>query len=559
MGQEGNKHGIFPVAGTDNADRKLDLIFIHGLGGDAFSTWQYNNEQKYFWPKSLANEFPDIGVWTIGYGATVSQWIEDVMPMEDRAENLLNHLSVIGIGSKPLVFVAHSMGGLIGKYILIQASQSNDKDYQQIAENCLGVVFLAVPHDGSGWSNLLDYARFLIRGNKILKQLAKDDSALRQLDRNFSQLVQRKNLACYGFFETEQVRYRKKLLGFIPVPVGIKIVSESSASSSFLSRPATPLPANHISICKLKSKRDQLYENMNKIVLAYLSLEEGRQAYGATVPQALIQVHTTPVPKDKISPYIAGPAVTPPQFVGREYEIRALHSAVNSGESTSIIGNRRIGKSSILATFGQELRQDNYSVTALSGQNGEGANLQQFLQAIVQHSVIADISADEAANQLVQWADIQQQQTQKKPVILVDECEAIIQHCQPRFWERVRGASDKIVWIFASRIGIDQLYRNYHHGTSPFENQLKTLWIALLDEDAAEKIIQKGGFSEQHQQLMRTWAGRHPYFLQLFGSILWLAKPAINQTQVLDEYKMSAKRHLDDLWWNLSEKSKPNY
>ena len=36
--------GIHPLAGTDNLNRKLDLLFIHGLGGDAFSTWQYENK-----------------------------------------------------------------------------------------------------------------------------------------------------------------------------------------------------------------------------------------------------------------------------------------------------------------------------------------------------------------------------------------------------------------------------------------------------------------------------------------------------------------------------------
>ena len=264
--------GIHPVAGTDNLHRKLDLLFIHGLGGGAFSTWQYEDKAEYLWPKGLFGDFPDIGVWTIAYGAAPSKWVDDVMSMEDRAENLLNHFVANGIGKRPFALVAHSMGGLIAKYMLTQAECSNDSDYNEIATNCRGVVFLAVPHNGSGWSNLLDYARVLVRGNKILTQLSKDDSALMQLSKNFRQFSQRKKLACYAFIETKEVRVRPKVLGFIsmPIPKGIKIVSQSSAGDTELVKPPVPMDDDHFSICKLTSKNDLLYKSMQKIIQAYL-------------------------------------------------------------------------------------------------------------------------------------------------------------------------------------------------------------------------------------------------------------------------------------------------
>jgi pimeloyl-ACP methyl ester carboxylesterase len=265
-----NNLGIHPVAGTEKANRKLDVLFIHGLGGDAFSTWQYEEKDEYFWPKGLVGDFPEIGVWTIAYGATPSRWIEDVMAMEDRAENLLNQFVANGIGKRPFTLVAHSMGGLIAKYIITQAEISNDPDYQEIANNCRGVVFLAVPHTGSGWSNLLGYANVLVRGNQILKQLAKDDSSLRRLDDHFSQLSKRKKLMSYAFIETKEIRSRSKVLGFIPIPKGIKIVSETSAGATELAKRPVPMDDDHLSICKLTSKEDQLYKNMAMIIKSYL-------------------------------------------------------------------------------------------------------------------------------------------------------------------------------------------------------------------------------------------------------------------------------------------------
>lgn len=269
MSLESNKTRISSIAGTENSSRDLDVLFIHGLGGDAFSTWQYRNNDKYFWPKGLTSDFPNIGIWTISYGATASGWIEDVMPMEDRAENLLNLLTLKNIGEKPFVLIAHSMGGLIAKYLLTQATQSNNSSYQAIANNCQGIVFLAVPHNGSGWATLLSYAQIIVRGNKILKQLSKDSSTLRQLDKNFQQLNKRKGYACYAFYETKEVR--KKLFRLIPLPKGVKVVSESSASSSILKEPAIPMEDDHFSICKLQSRNDQLYENILRILNAYLT------------------------------------------------------------------------------------------------------------------------------------------------------------------------------------------------------------------------------------------------------------------------------------------------
>jgi pimeloyl-ACP methyl ester carboxylesterase len=268
-----NGIGLHPVAGTENPDRELDVLFIHGLGGDAFTTWQYENKAEYFWPKAMAKEFPDkIGVWTVAYGATPSKWVEDVMPMEDRAQNLLSHFSANGVGKRPFTLVAHSMGGLIAKYMLTDARFSSNPEYREIVNNCKGVVFLAVPHLGSGWSNLLDFARVFVRGNKIVRQLEKDSSSLRRLDGQFGELSEERGFLSHAFIETKEVRTTKKVLGFISIPKGIKIVSESSAGAvKVLGRPV-PMDDDHLSICKLESPRDLLYLKMKGIIKEYLQL-----------------------------------------------------------------------------------------------------------------------------------------------------------------------------------------------------------------------------------------------------------------------------------------------
>ena len=260
------------------------------------------------------------------------------------------------------------------------------------------------------------------------------------------------------------------------------------------------------------------------------------------------------------SPFIAGPAVTPPQFVGRVQELKFLDSSLQNGESISLLGNRRIGKSSLLKTWEKSLiSQKTHKVVFLDGQKREGKNLKSLLYAITQDgSINNNISADKAADQLIDWAEKQTLKYNNKPIILVDECEAIIQQCPHRFWERVRGALAHIIWVFSSKQPIDTLYHSYHNEGSPFENQLKTLWLGLLEKDACEKIIQKGDFKKPQQDLLREWAGCHPFYLQSLAGLLWLEKP-LNETkitQALDRFKMASERHLNDLWKSLSAKEK---
>src|SRR6266852_5419907 len=109
---------IVRVANTEKADRTADIVFLHGLNGDAHLTWGATHrgdeyDLKSFWPRWLGEDFPDAGVWSVQYDAAGSKWKGSSMPIRERATNTLELLDVSGIGSRPLIFITHSMGGLI--------------------------------------------------------------------------------------------------------------------------------------------------------------------------------------------------------------------------------------------------------------------------------------------------------------------------------------------------------------------------------------------------------------------------------------------------------------
>ena len=63
--------GLIKISGCENPKRCGDVIFVHGLGGNARSTWhpqELPNDDN-FWLTWLAQERPDLGIWSFGYNA----------------------------------------------------------------------------------------------------------------------------------------------------------------------------------------------------------------------------------------------------------------------------------------------------------------------------------------------------------------------------------------------------------------------------------------------------------------------------------------------------------
>lgn len=274
MSEKKNNFGIINLFEKNNDNCKLDIVFIHGLNGDPYKTW--TNKENVMWSKWLFEKYDDIGVWSMGYDATSSAWKSDTMPMSQRGLNLLETLNTTDkIGTRPLIFIVHSMGGLILKYIL-ELSEQNKK-YRRITNNTKNIVFLATPHNGSMGATFLNGLNLIYRANYIVKELLKDSPELNRLETSFCSIVKEKKITCFTFYETKEVRlpekkiwFTKKKIPFISTK-GLKIVSEASARGSFNQDPPIPLDRDHIDICKLDSKNDLVFKKVEEYIKSILN------------------------------------------------------------------------------------------------------------------------------------------------------------------------------------------------------------------------------------------------------------------------------------------------
>ncbi len=253
------------------------------------------------------------------------------------------------------------------------------------------------------------------------------------------------------------------------------------------------------------------------------------------------------------NPFDAWKPALPPLFQGRHREFIVLEQALDSRNGVSIVGDGRIGKSSLLLTWAEQLEGRGRKVCYLTGQGPEGLTEATLVAAVIGKP--APEGADAAADALAAWADAEPPGL--APVLLVDEFDGLPARFDIRFFERLRHliGFGKIVLVLASRRDVNDLYEELEL-TSPFHTQLRFWRLGLLDKVAAEAVIGLAdGLDATARDLMRKWAGRHPLYLHLLGRALVDSRQlGESQAEALDTFRDEAEQRLRELWRRLSKR-----
>ncbi|KAK4031520.1 Alpha/Beta hydrolase protein [Parachaetomium inaequale] len=250
----------------DDPDAAVDVCFVHGLTGDRENTWIADG-QSAPWPKTLLpSELEDARVLTYGYDAyVVRKGVAASTRLVDHAANLLSDLTSdrarCGASSRPLVFVAHSLGGLVCKKAILLSRNNPEPHLRSIFDHTKGVIFMGTPHRGSWlayWANLSASALGLIKSanRSLLTTLQRDDQLLESIQRDFWAMVREQResgrpLEVTCFFEG----LPSSVLGR-----AVTVVSKDSATldgySSFSIR------ANHRDMVKYCSAEDNGFKRL---------------------------------------------------------------------------------------------------------------------------------------------------------------------------------------------------------------------------------------------------------------------------------------------------------
>jgi hypothetical protein len=277
------------LGGEAGQNRRADVVFVHGLDGHWRNSWN-NGAQDGFWPEWLADDCPDVAIWSTEYEAAATTWRGEAMPVLDRATNLLDALLTSNVGNRPLCFVAHSMGGLLVKAMLRQASDTRAQTRRRaFLEGVRGVVFLATPHTGSNLASLSQFLSILLRPTSAARDLAHNSAQLRELNLWYRDNAQELNIQSKIYFEKVKIN-------------GLLVVDEASADPGLPHADVIPIDADHVAISKPRNRNAQVYRGTLQFIRDVLnsvphvqldvqpqnvasSTSQTKQGDGITVPE----------------------------------------------------------------------------------------------------------------------------------------------------------------------------------------------------------------------------------------------------------------------------------
>ncbi|MCJ1429258.1 hypothetical protein MMC29_007171 [Sticta canariensis] len=364
---------------AEGTDPILDIVAVHGLNGHREKTWTANNDGDVNWLSDfLPSDIPNARILTWGYDAnTQSTSRISAQHLYDHAKTLVSDLCLkrrmTETQTRPIVFVAHSLGGIVVKSALIHsdaARQGALEEHQSIKLSTYGIFFMGTPHQGGSGVQLGELVLkvasiFVTADDKILKHLERDSEWLQQ------------QLGQYGPISRDFVTKFAYETYPTSVALGKTIMVVPYASAIIPGVPnAEPIaiPADHLNMVKFTSRKDGGYEKVSGH-LKLLALEapgaiEARWAKQNRMKEALSETH-----KDFSVQFSLSGVSEIEKFVGRDKELLEIKTAfgddMNRPHRRTVVlhGLGGMGKTQLAITFIKQQRDSFSAIFWLNGRN----------------------------------------------------------------------------------------------------------------------------------------------------------------------------------------------
>lgn len=259
--------GLHPIANTDRADRVADIVFVHGLGGRSHATWRHGSDGRadhFFWPTELGKDLPRCAVWSLGYEAGIVPWFgADGLPIEDRAVNLAHKLTLRGIGERPLIFITHSMGGLMVKEIVVQSLTTCDEAWKRLVGNIAGIVFCGTPHRGSDVAWAVRQLAIVLRTQDHIRDMAAGTRHLDRLHTRFVEWHRNHQPKTEAYAEGIGMKRQHWFLRWLPAVFAVK---PGSADPQLAGCRRIPCHCDHLALVKPESREHDVYAGVLKTI-----------------------------------------------------------------------------------------------------------------------------------------------------------------------------------------------------------------------------------------------------------------------------------------------------
>ncbi|KAK4044690.1 kinesin light chain [Parachaetomium inaequale] len=371
---------------SEGHDPIVDIVALHGLNGHREKTWMAENGVH--WLRDLLPEdLPQARILCWGYDANTHasdrvSW----QYLYDHARTLVSDLcrkrKLTNSIDRPIIFVAHSLGGLVLKSALIHsdaARQGALADHRSIKLSTHGILFMGTPHQGGNGVQLgrvlANVASLVMPANdRLLKHLERDSEWLQQQLGQYAS-ISNDFVTKYAFEEYET-----------PTVLGHKIMVVPKASAVVPGHAdAEPIAihADHTSMVRYPSKRDAGYvavsEHLQIMVTDATDSVQQRWEGEARADDARGKIN-----RFALSLSLSGTTETS-HFVAREEELAWMHEKLcrQPGRCTVVVhGLGGMGKTQLAIAY-MKRHRDDYSASIWLNARDETSLNQSFRNAAV--------------------------------------------------------------------------------------------------------------------------------------------------------------------------------
>ncbi|GAB1317903.1 DUF676 domain-containing protein [Madurella fahalii] len=263
---------------------EVDIVAVHGLNGGARSTWTAKAgvcwlDHPQFLPKYIKNA--RVLVW--GYNADFTS-LDGGRPSKDRihhhAHTLVANLAadrrLSGTADKPIIFLCHSLGGIIVKrvanniraltYAQTRTGYKVSHDYH-IFSCTYGILFFGTPHHGSSPASWLDYVKKLgaaatagiMSKSDLVSALENESETLQNITDYFVPIM--RNFNIFFFWEQE------------PTSLGrlgrVYVVTHESAAPTYDETERAAIAADHRGMVRFDNPESQGFRMVMDALLRY--------------------------------------------------------------------------------------------------------------------------------------------------------------------------------------------------------------------------------------------------------------------------------------------------
>lgn len=263
------------------------VVFVHGFNGDALRTWRHktarttaieqqhhvddvpppakvprliyalsrhaNEGELVYWPKHLIPEaLPSACVYTYGYDTKIRHALGAPASKNTVCDIASDFLKVLEAErrsrpSRPLIFIAHSLGGIVVKELLRQSYgfRSHKIHLHEVYEATATVIFFGTPHGGADPRGFREHileqiarAAGMTVNEQIVSTLLPTAERLKELRDEFALMVRLEGWIIYSF----QEQYGLQALGGNKVSqprfcISIKVYKSSAATEPLVTLP----------------------------------------------------------------------------------------------------------------------------------------------------------------------------------------------------------------------------------------------------------------------------------------------------------------------------------